>query len=176
MKILRIVLVLAVLAYAGWLAWPFLSPFLEGAGLDTATTRAGAEAQVGLDLPVIALWGGAVLLYLVAAGLLGSGNPKAGVAYFLGFMADAVLRLAIDRGGFDIGSSSGAGGKIDPNAPSMQSTITEGGPAAAPGGLGADLGVDPTWLVLGALVVIGILIVVVTRARRRKRTPGQLSV
>lgn len=174
MKILRILLVLAVLAYAGWLAWPFLSPFLEGAGLDTAATRAGAEAQVGMGLPVIALWIGAVLLYLVAAGLLGSGNPRAAIAYFLGFMADAVLRLAIDRGGF--GSGSDAGGKIDPNAPSMQSTITEGGPTAAPGGLGADLGVDPTWLVLGALVVLGLLIVMVSRARRRKRTPGQLSV
>ena len=174
MKILRILLVLAVLAYAGWLAWPFLSPFLEGAGLDTAATRAGAEAQVGMSLPVIGLWIGAVLLYLVAAGMLGSGNPRAAVAYFLGFMADAVLRLAIDRGG--IGSGSDMGGKVDPNAPMAQSTITEGGPAAAPGGLGADLGVDPTWLVLGALVVLGILIVVVTRARRRKRTPGQLSV
>ncbi|WP_226636116.1 hypothetical protein [Brevundimonas poindexterae] len=174
MKFLRILLVLAVLAYAGWLAWPFLSPFFEGAGLDTAATRAGAEAQVGLDLPVIALWVGAVVLYLVAAGLLGSGNPRAAVAYFLGFIADAVLRLAIDRGGF--GSGSDMGGKVDPNSPMAQSTITEGGPAAAPGGLGADLGVDPTWLVLGALVLLGILIVVVSRARRRKRVPGQLSV
>jgi len=174
MKFLRILLVLAVLAYAGWLAWPFLSPFLEGAGMDTAATRAGAEAQVGLDLPVIALWVGAVVLYLVAAALLGSGNPRAAVAYFLGFIADAVLRLAIDRGGF--GSGSDVGGKADPNSPMAQSTITEGGPAAAPGGLGADLGVDPTWLVLGALVLLGILIVVVTRARRRKRVPGQLSI
>ncbi|MBO9501478.1 hypothetical protein [Brevundimonas sp. A19_0] len=174
MKILRILLVLAVLAYAGWLAWPFLSPFLEGAGMDTAATRAGAEAQVGMDLPVIALWVGAVVLYLVAAGLLGSGNPRAAVAYFLGFLADAVLRLAIDRGGF--GSGSEMGGKVDPNSPMAQSTITEGGPAAAPGGLGADLGVDPTWLVLGALVLLGILIVVVSRTRRRKRVPGQLSV
>lgn len=174
MKFLRILLVLAVLAYAGWLAWPFLSPFLEGAGMDTAATRAGAEAQVGLDLPVIALWVGAVVLYLVAAALLGSGNPRAAVAYFLGFIADAVLRLAIDRGGF--GSGSDVGGKADPNSPMAQSTITEGGPAAAPGGLGADLGVDPTWLVLGALVLLGILIVVVSRARRRKRVPGQLSI
>ncbi len=174
MKFLRILLVLAVLAYAGWLAWPFLSPFFEGAGLDTAATRAGAEAQVGMDPPVIALWVGAVVLYLVAAGLLGSGNPRAAVAYFLGFIADAVLRLAIDRGGF--GSGSDMGGKVDPNSPMAQSTITEGGPAAAPGGLGADLGVDPTWLVLGALVLLGILIVVVSRARRRKRVPGQLSV
>jgi len=174
MKFLRILLVLLVLAYAGWLAWPFLSPFLEGAGLDTAATRAGAEAQVGMGLPVIGLWIGAVLLYLVAAGMLGSGNPRAAVAYFLGFMADAVLRLAIDRGGFSSGSDMG--GKVDPNAPMAQSTITEGGPAAAPGGLGADLGVDPTWLVLGALVLLGILIVVVTRARRRQRVPGQLSI
>ncbi|WP_370237240.1 hypothetical protein [Brevundimonas sp.] len=174
MKFLRILLVLAVLAYAGWLAWPFLSPFLEGAGMDAAATRAGAEAQVGLDLPVIALWVGAVVLYLVAAALLGSGNPRAAVAYFLGFMADAVLRLAIDSGGF--GSGSDMGGKVDPNSPMAQSTITEGGPAAAPGGLGADLGVDPTWLVLGALVLLGILIVVVSQARRRKRVPGQLSI
>ncbi len=174
MKFLRILLVLAVLAYAGWRAWPFLSPFFEGAGLDTAATRAGAEAQVGMDPPVIALWVGAVVLYLVAAGLLGSGNPRAAVAYFLGFIADAVLRLAIDRGGF--GSGSDMGGKVDPNSPMAQSTITDGGPAAAPGGLGADLGVDPTWLVLGALVLLGILIVVVSRARRRKRVPGQLSV
>ena len=78
MKLLRIVLVLAVLAYAGWLAWPFLSPFLEGAGMDAAANRAGAEAQVGLDLPVIALWVGAVVLYLVAAILLGSGNSRVG--------------------------------------------------------------------------------------------------
>lgn len=176
MKILRIVLVLAVLAYAGWLAWPFLSPFLEGSSMDAAATRAGAEAQVGLDLPVLALWGGAVLLYLIAAYMLGSGNPRAAVAYFLGFMADAVLRLAINRGGIlDAGTSGGAGGKFDPGAPSAQATMTEGGPAAAPGGLGAELGVDPTWLVLGALVVIGLLIVVVSRARRRKRVPGDLS-
>ena len=174
MKFLRILLVLAVLAYAGWLAWPFLSPFLEGAGMDNAATRAGAEAQGGRDLPVSALWVGAVGLYLVAAALLGSGNPRAAVAYFLGFMADAVLRLAIDRGGF--GGGSDMGGKVDPNTPMAQSTITEGGPAAAPGGLGADLGVGPTWLVLGALVLLGILLVVVSRARRRKRVPGQLSV
>ena len=34
MKLLRYVVVLAVLVYAGWLAWPFLSPFIEGAAPD----------------------------------------------------------------------------------------------------------------------------------------------
>jgi hypothetical protein len=39
MKILRFALVL--IAYAGWLAWPFLSPFFEGAPLDVAAQRTG---------------------------------------------------------------------------------------------------------------------------------------
>ena len=99
MKILRFVLVLAVIAYAGWLAWPFASPFFEGAPLDVATSRAGAMIEAGGGIPQAALWVGAVLLYVVAAVLLGSGNPKAVVAYFLGFLADAALRLAIDRSG-----------------------------------------------------------------------------
>ena len=40
MKFVRIVLVLAVIGYAGWLAWPFLTPFFEGAPLDVALERA----------------------------------------------------------------------------------------------------------------------------------------
>ena len=40
MKILRFVLVLAVIGYAGWLAWPFISPFFEGAEPSVATERA----------------------------------------------------------------------------------------------------------------------------------------
>ena len=42
MKLLRFVVVLAVLAYAGWLAWPFLSPFFEGAGPEAAAPDDGA--------------------------------------------------------------------------------------------------------------------------------------
>lgn len=156
MKILRFVLVLAVIAYAGWLAWPFLAPFFEGASPDAAAMRAGAEAEMGGGLPVAVLWIGAVGLYLIAAMLLGSGNPRAAIAYFLGFIADAVLRLAIDRGG---------AGKGD-----IAARSTELAPSAVTGA-----GVDPTWLILGVLLAMGLLIFVVSRRRRSTRTPGQLS-
>ena len=90
-------------------------------------------------------------------------------AYFLGFLADAVLRLAIDR-------SSGGG----PATASIQADSDAGGgelaqrsaEAMAPAGLP----VDPTWLVLGVLLVVGIVIVVVSRRRRRHRSPGQIAV
>lgn len=154
MKILRFALVLAVIAYAGWLAWPFLAPFFEGASPDAAAMRAGAEAEMGGGLPVAVLWIGAVGLYLIAAALLGSGNPRAAIAYFLGFIADAVLRLAIDQG---------SAGKGDIAARSAE---------AAP--MAANAGVDPTWLILGVLVAIGLLILAVSRRKRSARTPGQL--
>ena len=155
MKILRFVLVLAVIGYAGWLAWPFLAPFFEGAAPDAAAMRAGAEAEMGGGLPVAVLWIGAVGLYLIAAMLLGSGNPRAAIAYFLGFIADAVLRLAIDKG------STG------------NNEIAARSAEAAP--MAASAGIDPTWLILGVLVVVGLLIFVVSRRRRVTRTPGQLS-
>lgn len=155
MKILRLLLVLVVLGYAGWLVWPVLAPFLEGASPDIAATRAGAEAASD-GLPVALLWLGAAALYLIAALLLGAGNPRAAVAYFLGFVADAVLRLAIDRGG--------SGGPPDISARSADATMM-----AAPG-------VDPTWIILGALVLVGILVVVASRRIRRSRTPGQLAI
>ena len=155
MKILRFVLVLAVIAYAGWLAWPFIAPFFEGASPDAAAMRAGAEAEMGGGLPVAALWIGAVGLYLIAAALLGSGNPRAAIAYFLGFIADAVLRLAIDQG------SDGKG------------EIAARSAEAAP--MAAGMGVDPTWLILGALVVVGLLVLAVSRRGPSGRTPGQLS-
>lgn len=165
MKILRVVLLLAVLAYAGWLAWPFLSPLLEGADPGAAVTRMGAEMGSGGILTAV-LWIGAVLLYLIAAGMLGSGNPRAAAAYFLGFLADAALRLAIDRGR--------GGGEMTTR--SAGPSMTEGGPAATPGDLGASLGVDPVWLVLGGLIVLGLLILAATRRRRRVRPPGQLAI
>lgn len=155
MKILRFVLVLAVIAYAGWLAWPFLAPFFEGAAPDAAAMRAGAEAEMGGGVPVAVLWIGAVGLYLIAALMLGSGNPKAAIAYFLGFIADAVLRLAIDRGGAGSGEIAARSAEAAPMA--------------------ASAGIDPTWLILGALVVVGLLIFVVSRRRRSTRVPGQLS-
>ena len=162
MKLLRFIVVLAVVGYAGWLAWPFISPMLEGVGPDVAASRMGAEAEAGGNLfgflPVWILWIGAVGLYLVAALLLGSGNPKAAVAYFLGFIADAVLRLALDeQGGGDVAARSGG-------------PTTMAAPEAVSG-----LPVEPVWLVLGAVFLLGVLVVIASRRMRRKREAGQLN-
>lgn len=155
MKILRILVALAIIGYAGWLAWPFLSPLIDGASPDMGSMRAEAEVLTGGDLfgfiPGWALWVGAIVLYLVAALMLGAGNTKASVAYFLGFIADAVLRLAMDRGG----------GNADIAARSA--------PPAS------DFPIDPLWLILGALFLLGVLVVVLARRQRRHRIPGQLS-
>ncbi|GAA0870701.1 hypothetical protein GCM10009116_25380 [Brevundimonas basaltis] len=159
MKLLRFVVVLAVLAYAGWLAWPFLSPFFEGAGPEAAALRAGAEAQGGGELfgflPAWTLWAGAIGLYVISALMLGSGSPKSAIAYFLAFIADAGLRLALDQQG-------GAAARSGP--------ATMSAPEAA-----SSLPVDPLWLTLGALVILGLLVVIAGRRIRRARTPGQFA-
>jgi hypothetical protein len=166
MTFVRYLLVAAVIAYAGWLAWPFLTPFFEGAPLDVALERARGMIEAGGGLSSAALWVGAVLLYLIAAVMLSAGNPRAAVAYFLGFIADAVLRLAIDRGRAgpaeaSISADSHAGGELSQRSAE----------AVAPVGLP----VDPTWLILGALLMIGLVIVAVSRRRGRRRVPGQLA-
>jgi len=159
MKLLRFVVVLAVLGYAGWLAWPILSPFFEGAGPEAAALRAGAEAQGGGELfgflPAWALWAGAIGLYVISALMLGAGNSKSAIAYFLAFIADAVLRLALDQQGGDAARSGPA---------------TMSAPEAA-----GSLPMDPIWLTLGALAVLGLLVVVAGRRIRRARTPGQFA-
>lgn len=157
MRALQVILALAVLAYAGWLAWPFVSPFLEGAAPDIAATR--AEAAMPAALPVAAFWIGAIVLYVIAALMLGAGNPRAAIAYFIGFLADAALRLAIDRSG-------GAA------APEIAARSTELAPYAEPM---SQSGVDPVWIVLGALFLLGLVIAAVSRRRRRRRIPGQLA-
>jgi len=159
MKLLRLIVVLAVLAYAGWLAWPFLSPFIEGSGPETAALRAGAEAQAGGELfgflPGWTLWAGAIALYVISALMLGAGNSKAVVAYFLAFLADAALRLALDQQGGDAARSGPA---------------TMSAPEAA-----SSLPMEPIWLTLGALVVLGLLVMIAGRRIRRARTPGQFA-
>lgn len=163
MKLLRYIVVLAVIAYAGWLAWPFISPLLEGAAPEAAASRMGAETQSGGELfgflPVWALWGGAVVLYLVAAVMLGSGSPKAAVAYFLGFIADAVLRLALDQQGTGGDIAARSGGPTPMAAPEVASALP----------------VDPVWLVLGALFVLGVFVAIASRRIRRRREAGQLN-
>ena len=165
MKILRIVLVLAVIAYAGWLAWPFLSPFLEGAPPDAASMRSGAVIEGG-GVSESALWIVAVILYVIAALMLGAGNPRAAVAYFLGFLADAALRLAIDRHGSGAGPSTMSADGLGPDIAARSAE------AVAPAGLS----VDPTWLILGVLLVVGVLVVLVVRRKRPRRAAGQLAL
>lgn len=155
MKILRFLLVLAVIGYVGWLAWPVVGPMLQGGVSDLASG--------GFDptSPQTLLWVGAIALYLIAALMLGSGNPRAAVAYFLGFIADAVLRLALD------GRGEGGEASSDMMAERSIEATTMAAPAAG--------GIDPTWIVLGVLLVLGVLVVVVSRRRRRTRVPGQLA-
>ncbi|MEH6663316.1 MAG: hypothetical protein V7678_00565 [Brevundimonas sp.] len=155
MKILRFILVIVVIGYAGWLAWPFISPFLEGAGPEAAAARSGAVVALesGGHLPTAALWIGAVVLYLLSALLLGAGNPRAVVAYCLGFLADLILRLAVSP---DRGVSADLAARSAEVVP-------------APSGL------DPQWIVIAALVVIGLLVMAASRRVRRTRAPGQLT-
>jgi hypothetical protein len=155
MKLLRIILALAVLAYAGWLAWPMLSPLLDGGAPEMSAMRAeaGAGDLFGV-IPSWAVWGAAIGLYAIAALMLGSGNTKAAVAYFLGFIADAVLRLATSQqGGGDVGARS----------------------MAAPEAALSGLPVEPVWVVLGVLLLVGVLVVVASRRVRRRREAGQLA-
>lgn len=161
MKVLRFIVVLAVVGYAGWLAWPFIQPLVQGGAPDLAGVAAQADAGAGGDLfgviPAWTLWVAAVALYLVAALMLGSGNPRAAVAYFLGFIADAVLRLALDHNGGDVAARS--------DGPTTMAV-----PEAASG-----LPFDPLWLALGALFLLGVLVVFASRRIRRKRVAGQFA-
>ena len=160
MKVLRFILVLVVLAYAGWLAWPFLAPIVGPllGGPEPEAARAGASValDVGGNLPVSALWIGAIALYLISALMLGAGNTKAAIAYFLGFIADAALRLALAPGSERVSAEIAA-------------RSAEAAPMAAPGG------VDLQWIILGALVVIGLQVAVARRRLRRARRPGPLA-
>lgn len=152
MRILRILLAVAILAYAGFLAWPVISPWFEGAGADAAATRSGAEALAVAErnLPATLLWGGAIVLYVVSALMLAGGNSRAFIAYLFGFAADAILRLAIQGG--EAGDDSLA-------------RTAEAAPA----------GLDPVWFTLGAMVLVGALVAFASRRTVRARQPGQLT-
>lgn len=160
MKVLRLIVAAAVLGYAAWLAWPWLAPLLGSAAPEAPMAmRSAAEAGTPLFglVPAWAVLVAAILLYVVAALMLGSGNSRAAVAYFLGFIADAIFRLAMD------GRLPGAG------APAAEAS------GAALRGPPAGLPVDPLWLALGALLLLGVLVVVAGRRIRRKRLPGQFA-
>lgn len=152
MKLLRILLALGVGAYAIWLGWPVIQALIDGG--PAAMTETALDMLSGpFPLLLIAAAG----LYLAASLLLGAGKPSAVIAYFLGFLADAVLRLALD-----------SRGEASPNARSAEITTM-----AAPETSG--LPVDPVWLILAALLAVGFLVAAVARRRRARRTAGHLA-
>lgn len=162
MKLFRIGVALAVLAYAGWLAWSVLLPMLDasgpaGAAVDAAG-RGGGPADLLGGIPAWWLWLGATVLYLIAAVLLGAGNPRAAVAYFLGFIADAVLRLALGGQG---GGQADIAARSVPDGDALPSV--------------AGLTVDPLWVLLFGLLVLGVLVVTAGRRMTRHRSPGPLA-
>ena len=117
MKALRGILVVAILAYVGWIAVPGvqtfvtsylapaeagpppppppelavqdLAPAVEAAPQAEATASGMAEGNV----PKIGLWAIAIGLYLVAAFLFAGNNPRAFIAYLFAFGADVVLMM-----------------------------------------------------------------------------------
>lgn len=156
MKLLRLIVMLAVLGYAGWLAWPFISPLIEGSAAAARVGQALPAGEAFGFLPVWALWVGAIGLYVIAALMLGAGNTRAAIAYFLGFAADVALRLAMDGQGEISARSAGP--------------TTMAAPEAV-----QNLPVEPVWIVLGALFLLGVLVLIASRRIRRKRTAGQLN-
>ena len=82
MKMLRWIVVLAVLAYTVWLAWPLAQPFVGGAA--PAATQVQAPGGLVADLqntPRSLLWAVAVALYLLSALMFAGRSARAFVAY-----------------------------------------------------------------------------------------------
>lgn len=119
MKFIRLVLVAITLLYAAWIAFPVVKTFLfppevgqmvpsmqadrlDHSEIGTATDNGAVpmesiqgttavEAIETQNTPVVALWAGVILLYLVAAFLQANGNIRAVLTYGVGFLADLAL-------------------------------------------------------------------------------------
>ncbi len=122
MKYLRWLIVLIVVLYAAWIAFPVVKAYLQpvdssqnvpsmardsgdySGGFDTpmpgdeakpvSESIQGDTAVTAIEThntPVIWLWGGVIVLYLLAAWLHAKGNLRAALAYGLAFLADLAL-------------------------------------------------------------------------------------
>ncbi len=120
MKFFRYLLVAITVLYAAWIAFPVARSFLfppdmgqsvpsmqadridhsAGSGamdgettipMDSIQGDTAVEAIETQNTPVVALWAGVILLYLVAALLHANGNVRAALTYALGFLADLAL-------------------------------------------------------------------------------------
>ena len=119
-QLLKWIVVVVVVLYAAWIAWPVVKTYLTPSGAGNVpmmaqddTDYVGANAPMDADsgtpvmdsiqgdtavaavathnTPVIVLWSAVVALYLLAAFLHANGNLQATGAYVLGFIADVVL-------------------------------------------------------------------------------------
>ncbi|MBW8734032.1 MAG: hypothetical protein JF571_06970 [Asticcacaulis sp.] len=121
MKYVRWFLVIVVVAYAAWIAFPVVKAFLfptdmggavptisadrsdfnaagtapmdgdSGAPLDSIQGDTAVDAIATHNTPVVFLWGAVIVLYVGAALLHANGNIRAALVYGLGFIADLIL-------------------------------------------------------------------------------------
>lgn len=121
MKLIRYLLVVVTILYAAWIAFPVAKAFLfppemgqavpsmqadridHSAGssmpmegemtlpMESIQGDTAVEAIETQNTPVVALWAGVIVLYLVAALLHANGNVRAALTYGLGFLADLAL-------------------------------------------------------------------------------------
>ncbi len=143
----RIVLAVLVGAYGGWLVWPLIEPLTTGGSTaDVLAAVSNEAARLGWALP--SLWLGSALLYLVAAVFTAGGIGAAPGAYFLAFGAEVIQRLLLQ------------------SAPEATLVDTPARLASALAPL--NLAVDSGPLALGAMLALGLL-VLMTGAWRGKK-------
>jgi hypothetical protein len=145
--VFRIILGMAIAAYAGWLAWPLIQPLTAGGSPSEVISAVTTEADLlGGVLP--SLWLGSALLYLVAAVLTAGGLGAAPGAYFLGFGAEVIQRLLLQSA---------------PD-PALVDTPARIAAVLAP----LNLAVDSGPLALGALLAVGLLVLMTGTWRGHK--------
>lgn len=128
---------LTILAYAVWLIWPAVQPLVAGATGATVVSSIVDEAT-RIGWAAVGLWLAASLLYLVAGGLTAGGVVAAPGAYFLAFAAEILLRLVLR-------DAAGA---------NLSDVAARGSASLA----GLRLAVDAAPLALGALLAVGLLV------------------
>lgn len=133
----RACLGLLIAAYAGWLIWPLAHPLATGGSVADAALALSTEAA-GMGWSLVGLWLGASVLYLAAAVLTAAGLGAAPGAYFLAFGAEVIQRLLLQSA---------------PRA-TLSDTPTRIADLLAP----LNLAVDPGPLALGALLAVGMLV------------------
>jgi len=160
MKLLRWIVAVVIVLYVAWIAFPGVralvapeasappsamrvdEPSAGAPDVVSAPSLQGEAAVAAIEernTPVIALWGAAIALYLLAALLFANGNARAALAYVAAFAADAALTV--------IGGGEG-GGLFDRV-------------------IGALAVGDWRWFALGGALLVGLTMLAAGRPHRR---------